>query len=383
MDEALTWLRGQRPEMERWLRALVEASSHTADKRGVDAASAVLREVVGIGCEVVPSARFGDHLFFHNERAAGGRGAVLVGHIDTVFSRESFAGYRVEGDRARGPGVLDMKGGLVVVGFALEAMRRAGLLEGLPLTFAVVSDEEVGSPESYALLREVARGASCALVFEAGRAGDAIVTRRKGTGAVTVHARGRAAHAGNAHREGANALWSLARWIDRAQGLTDYDRGVTVNVGRVEGGIGKNTVPDRARAEVDFRYASRADAEALMASLRALARDAAVEGTAIELEGGVARSSLERTDESAALCARYAACQRAAGLGDGECPLQGGGSDAATTADAGVPSIDGLGPRGEGFHTLREYADLASLVPKAEALVRFLCGLREGAVVTG
>ncbi len=380
MDEALTWLRAQRSEMERLLRALVEAPSHTADKAGVDAAGRVLREALSLDCEVARSERFGDHLFFHNERGAGGGGAVLVGHVDTVFPRDVFAGYRVEGELARGPGVLDMKGGLVVIAFALAALRRAGLLAGLPLTFAAVSDEEAGSPESAPLLREVSRGASCALVFEAGRAGDAIITRRKGTGAVTVVARGRASHAGLAHREGANAVWSLARWIDRAQSLTDYARGVTVNVGRVEGGIGKNTVPDLARAEVDFRCVTRADGEAVTEALRAIAREAAVEGTSLEVSGGVARAPLERTAASAALRERYAACQREAGLGDGEAALQGGGSDASTTAAAGVPSIDGLGPRGAGFHTTNEYVELATLAPKAEALVRFLRALRGGAV---
>ena len=381
MQGALTWLHSQRSEMVRTLRALVEASSHTGDKRGVDQASALLREVVSLDCEVRASERFGDHLFFHNQRAAGERGAVLVGHIDTVFPRETFAGFREEGAIARGPGVLDMKGGLVVVAFALEALRREGFLEGVPLTFAVVSDEEVGSPESAPLLAGVARGADCALVFEAGRKGDAIITRRKGTGAVTVDARGRAAHAGLAHRDGANALWSLARWIDRAQSLTDYDRGVTVNVGRVDGGIGKNTVPDSARAEVDFRYVSALDGESVVDAMRSLAREVAVEGTSLTISGGVARAALERTVESARLMARYAECQREAGIGDGEAPLQGGGSDASTTASVGVASIDGLGPRGEGFHTKSEYVDLESMAPKAEALARFLYGLRESLAV--
>jgi glutamate carboxypeptidase len=189
---------------------------------------------------------------------------------------------------------------------------------------------------------------------------------------VTIRAEGKAAHAGAAHDKGRNALWSLARWIDRAQQLTDYARGTTVNVGRVEGGIGKNTVPDRAMAEVDFRCTSREEGERVLALMHDLARTCAVEGTTLTLHGGLARSPLEQSPQSALLCDRYAQCQRASGLGDGVAPLIGGGSDASTTADAGVPSIDGLGPRGEGFHTHNEYADLSTLLPKAEALVRFL-----------
>jgi glutamate carboxypeptidase len=369
---ALTWLRGQRGAMEALLRELVEQSSWTGDKPGVDAANAVLRAAVPLPCIVVPSARYGDHLFFHAPRPASAGGVVLVGHMDTVFPREAFAGYRVEGDIARGPGVLDMKGGLVVVTFALRALAEAGALDALPLSLAVVSDEEVGSPESAPHLRAVAAGARAALVFESGRPGDSIITARKGTGSATAVAHGRAAHAGNAHHEGANAIWALARFIDRAQSLTDHARGVTVNVGTVSGGIGKNTVPDRAEAQLDLRFATRADGAALREALARVAGDVGIAGTRVEIVWGPGRAPLERTPASAALRDAYAACQREAGLGDGEMPLVGGGSDASTTAEAGVPSIDGLGPRGAGFHTTAEYVELTSLVPKAEALVRFL-----------
>lgn len=361
--------------MTRGLQGLVEEGSYTRDKAGCDRAGAALRELMPWPAEVARSERFGDHLFFHHGRRPGDPGVVLVGHLDTVFPPGSFEGFHVEGEVARGPGVLDMKGGLVVIAFALQALQRSGLLEGLGVTVAVVSDEEVGSPESAALLREAARGATCALVFESGRAGDAIITRRKGTGTVAVDATGKAAHAGNAHHLGASAIRAMARWIDRAEALTDPARGVTVNVGTVSGGTSKNTVPERCRAEVDFRYVERDDGEAVVRGFEEIAREVALPGTRLAVTGGVSRRPLARTTESAALCARYAACQRAAGLGDAEAGLVGGGSDASTTADAGVASIDGLGPRGEGFHTTGEYVELATLAPKAEALVRFLAGM--------
>lgn len=372
MERALAWLHGQRSAMESLLRSLVETSSHTADKTGCDAVGALVRAAVPLPCTVVPSGLYGDHLFFHNRRPGGDGGVILVGHHDTVFPREAFQGYRTEGNIAHGPGVLDMKGGLTVIAFALQALREGGHLDDIPLSLAVVSDEEVGSPDSAVHLRELARGAGAALVFESGRAGDAIITRRKGTAGVTVTAHGKAAHAGNAHAEGANAIWAIARFTDRAQALTDYPRGVTVNVGKVEGGIGKNTVPDRCRAEVDYRFTTRADGEAVLAALKDLAATVDIPGTRMEVTGGIARNCLERTAASADLRARYGACQRAAGLGDTEAGLIGGGSDASTTADADVPSIDGLGPRGAGFHTVDEWSDLESFVPKAEALVRFL-----------
>jgi glutamate carboxypeptidase len=371
-ERAIAWLHGQQSAMEALLRALVEISSWTGDKAGVDAAGAVLRAAVPLPCTVLPSERYGDHLVFHAGRPASAGGVLLVGHLDTVFPRGAFVGYRVEGSIARGPGVLDMKGGLVVATFALQALAQVGLLDALALSLMVVSDEEVGSPDSAPHLRALAAGAQAALVFESGRAGDAIITRRKGTGTAVAVAHGRAAHAGNAHREGANAIWALARFIDRAQSLTDYDRGVTVNAGTVSGGIGKNTVPARAEALLDLRFVTHADGEALRTALLAAAEQSAVPGTRVELTWGAGRAPLERSDASGALRAAYGACQGASGLGDGEMPLVGGGSDAAITSEAGVPSIDGLGPRGAGFHTLDEYVELDSLIPKTEALLRYL-----------
>jgi len=375
LDDALAWLDGQRPAMEELLRALVEESSATADRDGVTATVGVLEPSLaasGVATEPIPSARYGPHLAFRGP--APGPPVWLIGHSDTVFPRGTFEGFRQEGDRAFGPGVFDMKGGLVVMRFGLAAAGRCGLLARVPVAGLVVSDEEVGSPESQPLLRARARGAACALVFESGRPGDLVVTRRKGVSSVRVEARGVAAHAGNEPERGRSAIWALARFVDRAQALSEPARGRSVNVGTFHGGTSKNTVPDLATCEVDLRYTTAADGRALEDALRDAARAAALPGTTLEVSRGSSRAPLERTTASAALAAEYGACQRACGLGDGEAPLAGGGSDACTTAEAGIPSIDGLGPRGAGYHTPREEVDLTSLVPKAQALLRFLAG---------
>jgi glutamate carboxypeptidase len=306
--------------------------------------------------------------------AATGAPILLVGHHDTVFPPGHFEGWREDGNRATGPGALDMKGGLAIIRTALAALADTGALADLPLRVVCVSDEEVGSPSSAPHLRETANGAACALVFESGRVNDMIITRRKGVGAMTVVAHGKAAHAGNNHKDGANAIWALSRFVTAAQQLTDYARGVTVNVGEFHGGTSKNTVPERAECKLDLRYETVADAEALVANLRAAAEAAAIPGVRIEVSGGANRLPLERTPASAALRDEYAACARACGLGDGEAALLGGGSDANTVAPLGVPAIDGLGPRGLGFHTTNEYVELDTFVPKCEALVRFLWG---------
>jgi glutamate carboxypeptidase len=189
---------------------------------------------------------------------------------------------------------------------------------------------------------------------------------------VHAEATGVAAHAGNEHARGKSAVWALARFVDRAQALTDYARGTTVNVGVFEGGTTKNTVPERARAEVDVRFVTAEDGEALYRALEDVAAAAAVEGTAIALSRTAWRAPMVRTEASAALAQEYGRCQIDAGLAAGEAPLSGGGSDACTTSAAGIPSIDGLGPRGGGYHTTDERVDLSSLVPKASALARFL-----------
>ena len=373
VEIGLSWLQGQRFAMQRLLERLVRQSSFSQDPPGVNAVVAMLDQElrrIGLKTERIRSTRFGDHLHF--ESTGQGPFTFLVGHTDTVHPRRAFDGFELAGDLAKGPGVFDMKGGLVVTLFALEALARAALLRHVPVRGLIVSDEEVGSPDSQPLLRQRAQGAACALGFEPGREGDAIVTRRKGVASLSVAARGVAAHAGNAHERGRNAVWALARFVDRAQALTDYQRGLTVNVGVFQGGTTKNTVPDLARAEVDLRYVTAEDGQRLYAALEEAAAAATVEGTRLELVKSAWRPPMLRSDASAELARAFGRCQEDSGLGSGEAPLSGGGSDASTTSDMGIPSIDGLGPRGSGYHTTDERVDLATLVPKATALARFL-----------
>lgn len=380
LETALAAVRRRASEMLGLTRSWVDVNSFTANVDGVNRVGAMLREAFtlpGLSCTVIPGAEgYGDHLVWRT--AASGAPVIMIGHHDTVFPPGHFEGWREEGNRAIGPGALDMKGGLAIIRTALASLDEAGLLARLPLIVVCVADEEVGSPSSAPHLRELAKGASAALVFESGRANDMIITRRKGVGAMTVIAHGKAAHSGNNHKDGANAIWALAKFVDKAQQLTHYERGVTVNVGEIKGGTSKNTVPERAECKLDLRYETVADAEALVSDLRAAAASASIAGVTLETIGGVNRLPLERTDASAKLRDEYAACARACGLGDGEAPLLGGGSDANTVAPLGVPAIDGLGPRGAGFHTTSEYVELDTFVPKCEALVRFLVGRLPG-----
>lgn len=363
------------PMLERWVRQ----NSFTSNVAGVNAMADLLAQgfaLDGLRMERHPgNAALGDHLTWTtpawNDKPDERQ--VLVGHHDTVFPPGTFETWELNDERLHGPGVLDMKGGLVVIRTALAALADVGALEGLPLGLVSVSDEETGSWHSRSLLHGFCRGARAGLVFEAGRTNDSIVTQRKGTGRITATATGKAAHAGNNHADGINAIWALCRFVDTAQKHTDYEAGMTVNVGLFRGGSSANTVPAEAECTMDFRYVRAAQGQALIASLDRTATALAEEmGARVVIEGGIRRVPLERSDASVALYHKYAACARAAGLGHGECPLVGGGSDANTLSEINVPAIDGLGPRGRGFHTHDELIEIPTLAQKTEALIRYL-----------
>src|SRR3954468_11821884 len=215
-EQAARWLEGRASEMEEALAPLVEINSFTDNPEGGRRVGAALRElflIPGLFAEAVPSQRFADHLVLSSRPQDAG-GVALIGHLDTVYPPGKFEGYRVDGALRRGPGVLDMKGGLIVVAWALRAIAAVRGLQNAPrVRVVIVADEEVGSPEGQAVIRQAIEGARACLVFESGRKNDAIITRRKGTGNVRVVAHGKAAHAGNAHAEGVNAIWALARFV--------------------------------------------------------------------------------------------------------------------------------------------------------------------------
>ncbi|MCS6857566.1 MAG: M20/M25/M40 family metallo-hydrolase [Sandaracinaceae bacterium] len=311
---------------------------------------------------------------------------LLVGHIDTVFPRSmGFFGTKREGDRLMGPGVLDMKSGLTEMLFALEAIRRVDPKRwaALPVALVVVSDEEIGSPSSRSIWKEWGPRAWQALVFEAGRPGDQIVTRRKGSGLFTIRAHGQAAHAGNRIFDGASAIHAIACAVLGLECMTDPAGNLTVNVGIIRGGSAKNTVPEHAEIEVDVRFSSSEALSHFEEGLYRILRDPCthigdqwvndrVKKVMLRVDGGVARPPMESTEKTQSLRLRYEKHARAVGLGCGEAPLQGGGSDANLLSALGVPCIDGLGPYGEFFHERKEWCSLSSLCKKTKALARFL-----------
>jgi len=377
LDRALSALNRRRPELlaltERW----VNVNSHSRNVAGVDQVGDLICEALrALPLEVhrQPGAPWGQHLCFSSAASERLPAVLLIGHHDTVFPPGTFEGFRADGARAYGPGVLDMKGGLAIVAVVLRVLHELGVLEAFPLRFVSVADEEVGSPTSRSWLEALARGARAALVFEAGRSADAIVTSRRGSGFAIVRAVGRAAHAGNHLADGRNAVWALARFVDRVQQRGSDLAGGSVSTGLFRGGSARNTVAETAEAELDLRFVDAQTQRTVEQLLQTTAGEVEreLEGVKLEVKATISRRPLEASPASSRLCERFGGFQRAAGLASGEAPRQGGGSDANTVGALGLPVIDGLGPRGRGYHTHDEQIEIDSLALKAEALLRFL-----------
>ena len=357
------------PMLDR-IRAWVEIESPTTDPDSVNRmVDAVEREYGGTGAlmeRVAGRDGFGDHLLARSPWGAGERGILVLSHLDTVhpvgfINRLPF---KVEGDVAYGPGIYDMKGGAYLACHALRELLRAGRPTPLPITHLYVSDEEVGSPTSRALIEAEARKAKYVLVTEPAREGGRVVTARKGTARFTMRVTGRPAHSGARHEDGRSAVAELARQILTLEGMTDYARGVTVNVGVIGGGTRANVVPDEAHAEIDMRVPTAELAEEMVA--RVLALEAQGEGVTVRIEGGLNRPSYEKDERVAALFehARALAAQIGFALKDLK---TGGGSDGNFTA-AIAPTLDGLGVDGKGGHTDYEQISISSIVPRARLL---------------
>ena len=356
------------------IRGWVEHETPTDAPESVSALMArVAREIGALGArtETVPGRDgFGDHLIVRSPWGGGEPGILVLSHLDTVHPLGSLARmpFRVEGGSAFGPGIYDMKGGAYLALAALGSLLREGRRTKLPVTHLFNSDEEVGSPTSRDLIRSLAREAKYVLVTEPAREGGKVVTARKGAARFELHVRGRAAHSGSRHQDGRSAIEELARQVLALHALTDYDRGVTVNVGLVSGGTRANVVAEEARALVDMRVPSPALAEEMVAKvlgLRAHGPD-----VSLTVTGGLNRPPYERLPGIAALFehARRLAAEIGFALEDLK---TGGGSDGNFTADL-APTLDGLGVDGKGGHTDHEQLYVASLEPRAALLRRLL-----------
>jgi len=364
------------------LKRLVETESPSHDKTAVDRVGALVAEEcrrLGAQVEIHPQAGTGDHVLARfnlpspSRRGAGGEvGILLLSHMDTVFPLGTLEKmpFCKKGDKIFGPGVLDMKGGIVIALTALAALRETGSLPPRPITALFTSDEEIGSRTSRALIEGLAKESTLVLVLESGLLNGAVKTWRKGVGDFTVRVRGRAAHAGGDHEKGRNAIEELAHQVLAIQKLTDYEKGTTLNVGMIRGGTATNVVPDEAMAEVDLRVMQPGEAGRILACLHAL--KPFLEGTSIEVTGELNRPPMPFDERMNATFerAKEIAGKRGISLQAGG---SGGASDANFIAPLGIPVLDGLGAIGEGYHSEREYILMDSLPERVLLLAALLC----------
>ena len=348
------------------LRHLVEIQSGSRNKPGLDHMAREMARILGEilpEVRIVPFADHGDMVLARTRAAATGRpGTILLGHMDTVFPADThFRNYREDNDRAYGPGVYDMKGGLVVAVYALKALAELGLLDDMPVTVLCNSDEEIGSPVSRALIEDTVRSARAALVFEGGGPQGDVVTGRKGRTGLKLTVRGRAGHAAKGGAK-ASAIAELAAKIVAMEGLNKDD--VTVNVGLISGGIGPNTVPDLATAEIDVRFLTPASQTMVEAELARIAGECTVPGTRGELQAVSGRPPMPPTDGNRRL---YLLARKQAQILGYELPeeLRSGVSDANFIAALNVPVLDGLGPVGDLDHSDLEFIQKNTLMERA------------------
>lgn len=299
--------------------------------------------------------------------AGDGPRLLLIGHMDTVFDPGTAAArpYRSSGDRATGPGVTDMKAGLLAGLHAVATLREAGMRPAV--TFVANPDEEIGSPFSSPVIRSIAPEHDAALVLECARANGDIVSARKGVADYVFEILGRAAHAGVEPEKGRSAILEAAHQVLALHALNGRWPTVTVNAGVIRGGTRPNVVPERCEIHVDLRAATMAAFEAAAAEVERVATSANVAGVTVSLHRTAGHPPMEKTEASSRLVGL--AVSIAADLGfELRDAATGGASDANTTAALGLPTLDGLGPVGGDDHSVDEWLDLTSVAPRTTLL---------------
>jgi len=324
-----------------------------------------------------PDARLGDTVVATFRGQEGGPRVLLIGHLDTVFDPGTAAlrPFRLEDGIAHGPGVTDMKSGLLAGLHALKAL--IGERGGLPferLVFVANPDEEIGSPSSTPHIRAIAAEADVALVLECARANGDIVSSRKGILDARLHVSGRAAHAGVEPEKGRSAILEAARIVTDLHELNGRWPSVTVNVGVIDGGTRPNVVAERCTLEVDVRATTRDALETAESELRRIAEATEVEDTTVEFEVMARWWPMEKLERSGRLVDHARAVAGALGF-DVHDAATGGASDANTTSGMGIPSLDGLGPIGGNDHSPAEYLDVESIVPRTTLLAGLLLAI--------
>jgi glutamate carboxypeptidase len=359
----------------------IDCGSYTPDgvNRVADFCTDALR-TLGADVERLPhepapgKARVGDLVI---GRIAGeGPRLLLIGHMDTVFDAGTAADrpFRIEGERAHGPGVTDMKAGLLAGLHAIGALHDAGARPAI--TFVANPDEEIGSPFSTPHIRRLVPDHDAALVLECARANGDIVSARKGIADYHITITGRAAHAGVEPEKGRSAILEAAHQVLALHALNGRWPSVTVNAGVIHGGTRPNVVPERCELKVDVRAATVAKFDAAVAELERIVGTPTVEGTSARTTHTAGHQPMEKSPAASRLVELAVAIAGELGFALRD-TATGGASDANTTAAAGLPTLDGLGPIGGDDHSVDEWLDVTSIVPRTALLALLVARIQE------
>jgi glutamate carboxypeptidase len=369
-----------RADQLKLLEAVVSIDSGTSDVAGGDRVRAIFAErlaVLGFKVEPVPAEAPGLPANLVATLEGTGKGRILmIGHLDTVFETGTVARwpFRVDGDRATGPGVGDEKGGVVEGIMALTLLRDLGFRDFGRITLLVESSEERGSPGTRALIARLLKDADVELNLEPGDPPDTLTVWRKGSNAYTIKVRGRAAHAGVAPQDGRNAATELIHQLKVLERFPRSGEGLTANLTLMSAGARNNIIPEDAQATINVRNRAKGDLDALDRAFAESARTTEVPDTTVTAQHEVTYPPLSDNPGTDALADRAAAIYAGLGLTIGR-GGNGGASESALAYEAGVPALDGLGPVGGGFHSEREYIDLKTVTPRLYLLTKLLMEL--------
>ena len=359
------------------LKQLVEINSYTGNKAGVDKNGEIyITKMIPLGFEykIFEREHIGNHILFTSPKKEGKK-LLLLGHMDTVFPEGSFEGFSEDEEWVYGPGVCDMKGGNIV---AIEALRehffKYGKIENID--FLLVSDEEDGSNDSKFVTAKVAKDYDYALVYEAAGRDMEVVVQRKGAGTFFIDIKGKPAHAGNNYALGIDANLEASYKLQELIKLTDLDKGTTLNVGKIEGGVGANTISPYAKLTFEARYTSTNERDRVLKKIDEIVNTSYVKGSKSLLSGGIQRDVMQPSHEQKAFIKDI----------ENYCNVKlktekrGGVSDANVVASAGTVVLDGFGPFGDGDHTKKERALKKSFKERIELSAKIFEGITEGRI---
>ncbi|MDZ5471226.1 M20 family metallopeptidase [Bacillus sp. 31A1R] len=370
-----SFLQNQEQEMINLLEKLVNIDSGSYIKSGVDLIGSILAESyeeLGFNVTYHKQEELGNHLVIQHQEAVEPQ-IIILAHMDTVFPEGTALErpFRMEGNRAYGPGVIDMKASQVTLLYAIKALIQENLNGYKNIKIVLNSDEEIGSPTSRSLIENEAKGKKYALVMEPARKDGSLVTARRGKGNYTLVVEGKAAHSGIDPEKGRSAIEELAHKIIQLYDLSDHEKGISVNVGLIEGGSSANTVSDHAEAQIDIRISEMEQADILEEKLEEICSSTDVKGTKVSLEGEINRPPMEKNKKTRALLRVIQDIGNEIGV-EIDDTSTGGGSDASFTSALGVATIDGLGPVGGDAHSENEYLELPTLTERTLLLAMII-----------